>query len=102
MIWSSRSAFSGMRCLVLITVASAVAVVVDRSTGAREVIESAGYPYFAAISLQLVGHAALGDRLGRNARFGSIGNGITAAVMGTIGAWLSSGSVFWLTAAFLA
>ncbi len=56
-------------------------------------------PAIAAISLQLVGHAALGDRLGRNARFGSIGNGIAAAVMGTIGAWLSSGSVFWLTAA---
>ncbi|MEP6480287.1 MAG: orotate phosphoribosyltransferase, partial [Rhodoglobus sp.] len=28
-----------------------VAVVVDRSTGAREVIEAAGYPYFAAIGL---------------------------------------------------
>jgi orotate phosphoribosyltransferase len=30
---------------------AAVAVVVDRNTGAREVIEAAGYPYFAAISL---------------------------------------------------
>jgi MFS family permease len=56
-------------------------------------------PAIAAISLQLVGHAALGDRLGRNARFASIGNGITAAVMGASGAWLSSRSVFWLTAA---
>jgi orotate phosphoribosyltransferase len=36
---------------------AAVAVVVDRSTGAREVIESAGYPYFAAISLQDLGLA---------------------------------------------
>ena len=32
-----------------------VAVVVDRSTGAREVIEQAGYPYFAAISLEDLG-----------------------------------------------
>lgn len=32
-----------------------VAVVVDRSTGAREVIEAAGYPYFAAIGLEDLG-----------------------------------------------
>jgi orotate phosphoribosyltransferase len=32
-----------------------VAVVVDRNTGAREVIEAAGYPYFAAISLDDLG-----------------------------------------------
>lgn len=34
-----------------------VAVVVDRNTGAREVIESAGYPYFAAIGLEDLGLA---------------------------------------------
>ena len=32
-----------------------VAVVVDRNTGARERIEAAGYPYFAAIGLQDLG-----------------------------------------------
>ncbi|MFU8946696.1 orotate phosphoribosyltransferase [Mycetocola zhadangensis] len=32
-----------------------VAVVVDRNTGAREVIENAGYPYFAAIGLADLG-----------------------------------------------
>lgn len=32
-----------------------VAVVVDRDTGAREVIEAAGYPYFAAIGLADLG-----------------------------------------------
>jgi orotate phosphoribosyltransferase len=32
-----------------------VAVVVDRATGAREVIEAAGYPYFAAIDLSDLG-----------------------------------------------
>ena len=32
-----------------------VAVVVDRNTGAREIIEKAGYPYFAAIGLADLG-----------------------------------------------
>lgn len=32
-----------------------VAVVVDRNTGAREIIESAGYPYFAALDLHDLG-----------------------------------------------
>jgi MFS family permease len=56
-------------------------------------------PAIAAISLHLVGHRALGERLGRNARFASIGNGLAAAVMGATGAWLSSRAVFVLTAA---
>ncbi|HET7884263.1 MAG TPA: MFS transporter [Acetobacteraceae bacterium] len=56
-------------------------------------------PAIAAISLHLVGHAALGERLGRNARFASLGNGLTAAVMGATGSYLSSRSVFILTAA---
>ena len=34
---------------------AAVAVVVDRATGAKEIIEAAGYPYFAAISLDDLG-----------------------------------------------
>jgi len=56
-------------------------------------------PAIAAISLHLVGHSALGERLGRNARFASLGNGLTAAVMGATGSYLSSRSVFILTAA---
>ena len=36
---------------------AAVAVVVDRDTGAREVIEAAGYPYYAAIGLADLGLA---------------------------------------------
>ena len=39
-------------------------------------------PAIAAISLHLAGHAALGERLGRNARYASIGNGMAAAAMG--------------------
>jgi MFS family permease len=56
-------------------------------------------PAIAAISLHLVGHGALGERLGRNARFSAVGNGLAAAVMGTSGLYLSSRAVFWLTAA---
>nr|WP_294511330.1 MFS transporter [uncultured Rhodopila sp.] len=56
-------------------------------------------PAIAAISLHLVGHAGLGERLGRNARYASIGNGMAAAVMGATGAYLSSRFVFLLTAA---
>jgi MFS family permease len=56
-------------------------------------------PAIAAISLHLVGHAALGERLGRNARFAAIGNGLAAAVMGVTGTYVSSQSVFLLTAA---
>ncbi len=55
-------------------------------------------PAIAAISLHLAGYAALGERLGRNARYASIGNGLAAAVMGATGAYFSSRFVFLLTA----
>jgi MFS family permease len=51
-------------------------------------------PAIAAISLGLVGPFAIGERLGRNARFASLGNGFAAALMGTCGYLLSSRSVF--------
>ncbi|SPP96862.1 Arabinose efflux permease family protein (fragment) [Bradyrhizobium vignae] len=54
-------------------------------------------PAIAAISLGLVGPIAIGERLGRNARFASLGNGVAAAVMGTAGYLLSSRSVFLVT-----
>jgi predicted MFS family arabinose efflux permease len=54
-------------------------------------------PAIAAISLGLVGPSAIGERLGRNARFASLGNGVAAAVMGTCGYLLSSRSVFLVT-----
>ena len=51
-------------------------------------------PAIAAISLGLVGPAMIGERLGRNARFASLGNGFAAALMGVCGYLLSSRSVF--------
>jgi predicted MFS family arabinose efflux permease len=54
-------------------------------------------PAIAAISLGLVGPFAISERLGRNARYASLGNGVAAAVMGTAGYLLSSRSVFLVT-----
>jgi predicted MFS family arabinose efflux permease len=51
------------------------------------------------LSLAIAGHAGLGRRLGRNARFASIGNGIGAALMGACGYYISERSVFFMTAA---
>lgn len=56
-------------------------------------------PAIAAISLGLVGRSAISRRLGRNARFASIGTGVAAAGMGTFGYLLSSRAVFLVTAA---
>ena len=57
-------------------------------------------PALAAISLAMVGHAALGPRLGRNARYGAIGNGVAALLMGLAGSLISERSVFILAVAF--
>ncbi|GAB1718026.1 MAG: major facilitator superfamily MFS_1 [Nitrobacter sp.] len=57
-------------------------------------------PVIAAISLGLVGPHAIGERLGRNARFASLGNGVAAGVMGAVGYLLSSRAVFVVSFAF--
>jgi MFS family permease len=57
-------------------------------------------PAIAAISLGLVGHALIGQRLGRNARFASIGNGLAAAAMGAVG-YFSPRAVFIVTVLLL-
>ena len=54
-------------------------------------------PAIAAISLGLVGRFAIGERLGRNARFASLGNGSAAALMGATGYLLSNQAVFIVT-----
>ena len=58
-------------------------------------------PAMVAISLGLVGHASIGERLGRNARFASIGNGLAAAIMGACGYLLSARAVFIVTVLLL-
>ncbi|MFZ1102040.1 MAG: MFS transporter [Hyphomicrobiaceae bacterium] len=55
-------------------------------------------PGIAAISLGLVGHDALGGRLGRNQRFASIGGLTASATMGIVGYLLPTRDIFLLTA----
>jgi MFS family permease len=61
-------------------------------------------PAIAALSLAAVGTAGhlFGERLGRNARFASIGSGLAAAMMGLVGYWVSERAVFLLAAALAA
>lgn len=56
-------------------------------------------PAIAALSLALVGRAAFGERLGRNARYLAIGNAFAAGLMGTFGYYVGERAVFLLTAA---
>src|SRR6266568_8732123 len=51
-------------------------------------------PAVAAISLGLVGHRALAERLGRNQRFASAGALIVTGLMGAIGYFLSYRAIF--------
>lgn len=55
-------------------------------------------PSVAALSIAIAGTAALGERLGRNARYASLGSGVGAALMGACGYYLSERAVFYLTA----
>jgi MFS family permease len=55
----------------------------------------------AAISLGLVGHAALGERLGRNQRFASTGGVVAAGLMGLIAYFLSYRAIFFVAAALV-
>jgi predicted MFS family arabinose efflux permease len=58
-------------------------------------------PCIVAMSLGLVGHDAIGERLGRNARFAAIGNGTAAAAMGAVGYLWEPRAVFFVTAILL-
>lgn len=56
-------------------------------------------PAIAAMSLVIAGRFGMGLRLGRNARYAAIGNGVGAALMGACGQYISERAVFFLTAA---
>lgn len=56
-------------------------------------------PALAAIGLGLVGHRAFNERLGRNHRYDSLGNGLTAAAMGAMGYLVSRQAPFFVTIA---
>jgi MFS family permease len=56
-------------------------------------------PSIATVSLQLVGHAGISSRLGRNATFASVGSALAAGGMGACGYYVSNQAVFFITAA---
>ncbi len=56
-------------------------------------------PAIAAISLGLIGHDALAERLGRNQSFKSAGSLIAAGLMGLIGEFFSNRAIFFAAAA---
>jgi MFS family permease len=56
-------------------------------------------PGVAAVTLALVGHDALAERLGRNQRFASVGGLAAAAIMGAVGYFLSTRDIFLVAAA---
>ena len=51
-------------------------------------------PGIAAVTVAMVGRRELGERLGRNVRFASIGSGAGAALMGLAASVVSEGAVF--------
>ena len=55
----------------------------------------------AAISLGLVGHAALAERLGRNQRFASMGGMIAAGLFGLVAYFLAYRAIFFAAAALV-
>jgi predicted MFS family arabinose efflux permease len=73
-----------------------VAEIVHGSTG------GVTQPALAAVALGLVGHRALSKRLGRNQRFDSFGNALTAGLMGLLGQFVSMRATFLAAAALCA
>src|SRR3984885_14017020 len=55
-------------------------------------------PAVVALSLGMAGRGQLGQRLGRNRRFDSAGNLVSAAFMGLAGYAMSPVAIFWVTA----
>jgi MFS family permease len=51
-------------------------------------------PAIGAISLGLVGRSAMSLRTGRNYRYAAAGHALTAAAMGTVGAYLTESAIF--------
>ena len=58
------------------------------------VVEPLFCPAISAISLGLVGQQCLGARIGRNQAFGAAGNVFSAVIMGLLGYYVSTRSIF--------
>lgn len=58
------------------------------------IVEPLFCPAISAVSLGLVGQASLGVRIGRNQAFGAAGNVVSAVIMGLLGYYVSTQSIF--------
>jgi MFS family permease len=94
-------AITAIGCAALAIAAWPIFLVVEAAAVVQAAAACVLGPAIAAMSLGLVGHAALGERLGRNARFASLGTGLAALAMGASGYLLSNQAVFFVTAAFV-
>jgi MFS family permease len=86
----------GMAALLLALTAAKPAVYLAQAL--QGLASSLIGPGIAAISLAAVGNAAFSERVGRNARFASIGSGLTSGIMGVAGSYFEPIWIFWLTA----
>ena len=62
------------------------------------IVEPLFCPATSAISLGLVGQSCLGTRIGRNQAFGAAGNVVSAVIMGLMGYYVSTQSIFFFVA----
>lgn len=88
----------GLGLSALLMAAVPVLALVLLSQGLHSLATAVSVPAIAALTLALVGRRELGERMGRNARWASIGNGVAAALMGLIGYHYSYRAVFVFTA----
>ena len=58
------------------------------------IVEPLFCPAISAMSLGLVGQSCLGTRIGRNQAFGAAGNVVSAVIMGLLGYYVSTQSIF--------
>lgn len=99
--FGAAAAWTGMACAAVLFAIAPTRTVITVAEVMHSCATSMLSPAIAALSLAIVGRKALGERLGRNARFAAIGNAVTAAALGFAGRTLGATSVFWLTAAFV-
>jgi MFS family permease len=82
---------------VIIGVAPVLPVVVA-ALALQSAASCALAPAIASITLALTHQDGLGERLGYNVRFASIGAGVAAALMGAVGYWVSQRAVLFVAA----
>ncbi|MGH6797832.1 MAG: MFS transporter, partial [Roseiarcus sp.] len=99
--WAAATAIIAIGASAFALAAWPIFVVAIASRVAQAIASSILSPALAAISLALVGQEAIGERLGRNASFASVGTGLAAAGMGACGYYLSNQAVFFVAAAMV-